>query len=417
VGIELIFMYSVVLLIAGVLSLFFIRILMRYFRAKKNSEQKDTSKVSFVVDTFHDLVSQLKEKEKELDVLRKKAEDRAIAIAGYNENILQSVPSGVISFDEEMRITKVNLSAEKILEIKGKAVVGKYHTEVLNKPITDFLRDRRVIERGEFPYITPSGKKIWLGHTLSPLKDKDGRTIGRILIFTDLTHLKAIESQIELRNKLSSLGEISAGIAHELRNPMGVIAGYTKLLSKKADVSMKPTVDAISGEIVVMDRIISDFLSFAKPMDLSLSDVDLQTVIENCVASTINEQSNIQVKLDLRMLPVIKGDEVLLRQAFTNLVQNSAEAMQAGGELAISASVQKAADGGFLDILISDTGHGISDNIKNKIFLPFFTTKEKGTGLGLALVHKIVVSHGGNISVESSEKGTTFRIRLPFNSK
>jgi two-component system sensor histidine kinase AtoS len=189
-------------------------------------------------------------------------------VSGYNENILQRF-RGVISFDDEMRITKVNLAAEKILEIREETSTGKLHTDVLNKPITDFLNERKLIERGEVSYITPSGKRIWLGLTLSPLKNKEGSTIGQILVFTDLTHLKAIESQIELRNRLSSLGEISAGIAHELRNPMAVIAGYTKILSKKADSSLKPTVDAISKEIVVMDRIISDFLSFAKPIELN----------------------------------------------------------------------------------------------------------------------------------------------------
>lgn len=406
--------YSIIILIGIIVSLYLIRIFIRFYRVKKSLEQKDVSKVSFVVDTFHDLVSQLKEKERELEVLRKKAEDRAIEIEGYNENILQSVPSGVISFDEEMRITKVNLAAEKILEIKGETVIGKLHTDVLNKPITDFLNEKKVIERGEIRDITPSGKRIWLGLMLSPLKDREGLRIGQILVFTDLTHLKAIESQIQLRDKLSSLGEISAGIAHELRNPMGVIAGYTKLLSKKADNSLKPTVDAISKEIVVMDRIISDFLSFAKPIELNLSFIDLKTIIENCVASITSEQKDIMLYLDINELPLIKGDEVLLRQAFINLVQNSVEAMPQGGKLMIKTSVITEPAGEFLDITIADTGHGISDNIKDKIFLPFFTTKEKGTGLGLAIVHKIVVSHGGNISVDSSEKGTIFRIRLPL---
>jgi PAS domain S-box-containing protein len=200
--------------------LLLLRIFSRYYRAKKNLEQKEVSQVSFVVDTFHELVSQLKEKERELEILRKKAEDRATAIEGYNENILQSVPSGVISFDEEMKITKVNLAAEKILEIRGEMAIGKHHQEALNKPITDFLKDRKVIERGEIGYVTPSGKRIWLGLALSPLKDREGRAIGQILVFTDLTHLKAIESQMELRNRLSSLGEISAGIARA-KKPMG----------------------------------------------------------------------------------------------------------------------------------------------------------------------------------------------------
>lgn len=407
---EIIFLYSVILLIVVAIFLYILRAFIRFYSGKKRSERKDVTHVSFVVDTFHELVSKLKDKERELEVLRQKAEDRAITIEGYNENILQSVPSGVMSFDEGMRIMKVNLAAEKILEVKGEMIVGRYHTDVLNKPITDLLNDRKVIERGEISYITPSGKKIWLGLTLSPLKDSAGRTIGQILIFTDLTQLKAFESQMELRARLSSLGELSAGIAHELRNPLGVIAGYTKLLSKKLDSSLTPTVDAISREIIVMDRIISDFLSFAKPAELNISDIDLKTIIENCVTAVTGERGNIKLNLDINGLPVIKGDEVFLRQAFTNLIQNAVEAMPQGGELTINASSK----GDFLDVTISDTGHGIAENIMDKIFLPFFTTKENGTGLGLAIVHKIVVSHGGNIFVDSSDKGTIFRIRFPL---
>src|SRR4030042_2478597 len=411
---EIMFFYSIIVIVAGVILLFFFRLLIRFPRAKNNHEEKDSSQVGFVVDTFHEVVSQLKEKEKELEVLRKQAEDRATAIEGYNENILQSVQSGVVSLDEEMKVTKINLAAAKILEIKGESVIGQYHDEVLNKPITDFLQDKKVIERGEISYVTPSGKRIWLGLTLSPLKNNEGATIGQILIFTDLTHLKAIESQMELRNKLSSLGEISAGIAHELRNPMGVIAGYTKLLSKKADNALRPTVDAISREIVVMDRIIYDFLSFAKPAELNISDIDLKSIIENCVATVIGEGFDITLNIDVKGLPIIKGDEVLLRQAFTNLIQNAVEAMHQGGKLAIEASTSTGTEGNFLDVSISDTGHGIAEDMMNKIFLPFFTTKEKGTGLGLAIVHKIVISHGGGIFVESGDKGTTFRIRLPL---
>ena len=407
---EIIFLYSVILLIVVAIFLYILRAFIRFYSGKKRSERKDVTHVSFIVDTFHELVSKLKDKERELEVLRQKAEDRAITIEGYNENILQSVPSGVMSFDEGMRIMKVNLAAEKILEVKGEMIVGRYHTDVLNKPITDLLNDRKVIERGEISYITPSGKKIWLGLTLSPLKDSAGRTIGQILIFTDLTQLKAFESQMELRARLSSLGELSAGIAHELRNPLGVIAGYTKLLSKKLDSSLTPTVDAISREIIVMDRIISDFLSFAKPAELNISDIDLKTIIENCVTAVTGERDNIKLNLDINGLPVIKGDEVFLRQAFTNLIQNAVEAMPQGGKLAINASSK----GDFLDVAISDAGHGIAENIMDKIFLPFFTTKENGTGLGLAIVHKIVVSHGGNIFVDSSDKGTIFRIRFPL---
>ncbi len=414
--IEIIFVYSVISLIAVLIFLYLLRTFIWFYSGKKRSDGKDSSQVGFVVNTFQELVSSLKDKGRELEVLRQKAEDRAMAIEGYNENILQSVPSGVMSFDEGIRIMKVNQAAEKILEVKGEMIVGRYHSEVLNKPITDLLHDRKVIERGEISYATPSGKRLWLGLTLSPLKDREGRTIGQILIFTDLTHLKAFESQVELRERLSSLGEISAGIAHELRNPLGVIAGYTKLLSKRVDNSLKLIVDAISKEIIVMDRIISDFLSFAKPAELNISDTDLKTIIENCVGAVIGERDDINLNIDINGLPVIKGDEVFLRQAFTNLIQNAAEAMPQGGKLTINASASTGSAEDFLEVSISDTGHGITENIVDKIFLPFFTTKEKGTGLGLAIVHKIVVSHGGNIFVDSSDKGTTSRIRFPKNT-
>jgi PAS domain S-box-containing protein len=381
----------------------------RFYNKKKSNERKDTSQVGFVVDTFHELVSKLKEKERELEILRQKAEDRAVIIEGYNENILQSVPSGVMSFDEELRITKVNLTAEKVFEVKRETVLGKYHKDVLNRPITDLLKEKKVIERGEISYATPSGRKIWLGLNLSPLKNKEGKTIGQILVFTDITEIKAFEAQMELRSRLSSLGEISAGIAHELRNPMGVIAGYTKLLSKKADESLRPTVNAIAKEINVMNRIISDFLSFAKPAELNISDVDLKGIIENCVSVVAGGKGDIKTHIDIDGLPAIKGDEVLLRQAFTNLVQNAIESMPKGGELSIRSSL-----GDFIEVSISDTGPGIAENIVDKIFLPFFTTKDRGTGLGLSIVQKIIVSHGGNIFVDSGNKGTTFRIKFPL---
>jgi PAS domain S-box-containing protein len=405
---EMALFFSLIFGLALIVIFFILRTLLRFLGEKKKMS-KDTSQVGFVVDTFHELVTKLKDNERELEVLRRKAEDKAITIEGYNENILQSVPSGVMSFDEELRITKVNLSAEKILEVKRESVLGKRHREVLDEPITTLINDKKVIERGEMSYVTPSGRKIWLGLTLSPLKDREDMAIGQILIFTDLTHLKALEAQMELRSRLSSLGEISAGIAHELRNPMAVIAGYTQLLSKKTDQSLRPTVDAITKEINVMNRIISDFLSFARPAELAVSDVDLKKIIENCIDTLVSGRNNIETHLDVENLPVIKGDEILLRQAFTNLIQNAAEAMPGGGDLTVKSST-----GDFLEVTLSDTGPGIAGDLADKIFLPFFTTKDRGTGLGLSLVQKIIVSHGGTISVDGSEKGATFRIRLPL---
>lgn len=405
----LILFYSVGFIFIFLIIFFLTKTIINFYRVRKKLEQKDSSNVGFVVDTFHDLVSKLKDKERELEQLRKKAEERAIAIEGYNENILQSVPSGVITLDENLKITKVNISAERILDIKADDIIGKSHSEVFSEPIIQLLDERKIIERGEISYTTKSGRRIWLGLTLTPLKNAEGKIIGQIFIFTDLTQLKAFEAQIALKEKLSSLGEISAGIAHELRNPMGVIAGYTKLLLKKIDPSLKPTVEAIIKEIQAMDRIISDFLSFARLTTLNISQFNIYNVLNECLSALLKNRNDIRVNINVNKNINIHGDEILLRQTFLNLFQNSIEAMPNGGDLDITLSESK----DYYDITISDTGYGIADNIKDKIFLPFFTTKEKGTGLGLAIAQKNIVSHGGSLSIEDSEKGAIFKIRLP----
>lgn len=405
----------IILTMLSLLLVFLFLYILRMFlginkKRREEEKNKKTTQVGFVVDTFHDLVSKLKDKEKELELLKKHAEDRASSIEIYNENIFQSVPSGVVSFDEEHRITKMNSAAEKILELRESGSIGKSYTEIFSKPITELIENRKTVERAELSYITQSGKRIWLGLTISPLKDSSNRTIGQILVFTDLTELKAFQSQMELRERLSNLGEMSAGIAHELRNPMAVISGYTKLLSKKVDDSLKPAIDAITKEVAVMDRIITDFLSFAKNTEPLLSGIDLKELVKSCIDSIEVFSSRIRIVPDIENLPMIKADEVLLRQAVTNLLQNAIEAMPDGGELQIHGSA-----GDSVRLSVSDTGYGIPGNIRDKIFLPFYTTKERGTGLGLSIVHKIIISHGGNIHVDSGERGTTFTVTLPKN--
>lgn len=402
------------LFLISVITVFFLLfafyIILRVRKSRELPKRKEVSEVGFVVDTFHELVAKLKEKEKELDSLRRIAEDRADVYESYNEYILQSVPSGVISLDSGLRLTKINSAAEKILNIKATDVINRDYHDIFGEPVIRYLEDKHLVERKEFQYTLNSGKRIHLGLTLTPLFNSSNNAIGQLMVFTDLTELKALEAQAALRDRLASLGEMAAGMAHELRNPMGVIAGYTKLLSKRTDNSLSHIVTAISNEVAVMDRVISDFLSFARPAALNLSRVDMEQVISNCASNVLADKEGIKLYLAIENIPQVYGDEILLRQAFINLFQNSIEAMQEGGELRISFCVSS----GYLEVAITDSGHGISEEIWDKVFLPFYTTKDKGTGLGLAIVHKIIVSHQGNISFDSNEKGTTFNISLPL---
>jgi two-component system sensor histidine kinase AtoS len=400
----LIFILSLVIVLVV---FYLVKAMVGYHRRKAEQGERETTHVGFVVETFHDLVSKLKEKERELDILRKKAEERASSIELYNENIFQSVPSGVVSFDQDLRITKINFSAMKMLALGDEVILGRAYDEIFHSPMSELIRERRSVERAETAYTTQGGKRLWIGLTLSPLRDSTDAVIGQILIFTDLTELKAFQSQKELRERLSTLGEMSAGIAHELRNPMAVISGYTKILSKKADDSLKPAVTAISREVGVMDRIITDFLSFARPAEPVFSPVDLDSLLKSCRESFDGSAAHVRVSLDPGASCIVRADEVLLRQAFTNLIQNAIDAMPEGGEVRI-----KTSRGDHLSISVADTGHGIPENLRDKIFLPFYTTKERGTGLGLSIVHKIIVSHGGTVKVDTSSQGTTFTILL-----
>ena len=404
-----IFLISSVALVIALIAFFVMKQILSYQKKRYEQEYRERTQVSFVVDTFHDLVSKLKEKECELEMLRSRAEDRASSVELYNENIIQSVPSGVVSFDHDLKITRINHAAVAMLGLTEAEAIGGTSGQVFQSPIREMIAERRVVERGETAYTCSSGKRLWIGLALSPLKDSSQAVIGHLLVFTDLTELKAFQSQKELRDRLSTLGEMSAGIAHELRNPMAVISGYTKILSRKADETLKPAVAAINNEIVVMDRIIADFLTFARPADPVFGKVDLPALIKGCVETIGRITKNIGITMDTPAELELRADEVFIRQAISNLLQNAVEAMPDGGEIKVVCTQE----GESILFTIADKGHGIPENIRDKIFLPFYTTKERGTGLGLAIVHKIIVSHGGTISADSSPLGTTFCISLP----
>jgi signal transduction histidine kinase len=309
-----------------------------------------------------------------------------------------------------MKIKSINQAAEKILDIDAENAVGRSFSDEFREPLTLVIKEDKRVSRCEYAYVTNNNRHIWLGITSSQLKNAAGENIGQIFIFSDLTDIRALQTQVELKHRLSQLGEMSAGISHELRNSMSVISGYAKLLSKKVDQQAKATVDSISAEIDNMDKIISELLAFARPSVLSKETVDLNMMMQELAQSIAGGRDTIRTLIDAAEPVSVKADEVLLRQALSNLFINAVEAMPDGGSLEVKLTRLD----GKAQVYIRDTGYGIPEDIKQKIFLPFYTTKETGIGFGLALVQKIIVSHGGSIEVESKEgEGTGFLISLP----
>ncbi|HSB33494.1 MAG TPA: ATP-binding protein [Nitrospirota bacterium] len=414
---------TLLILLPGVLTVIIAAIaiwsFMRRYRRElgvAKEQREKTTDTSFIINAFHEVTKQLKEKEKELERLKSIAEQHAENIESYNENILQCVTSGVMTFDAECRLTTINRAAEETLSLGKDDVTGKTCLELFGN--NEISRAVRNTLEGHVPSarmedrLERSGGGLWLGFNTAVLADRQNEVIGVILSFTDLTEVKRLQAQMELRERLTALGEMSAGIAHELRNPMAVISGYLNLLSKKTDQAGQEVTRKIAEEISGMNRIIGDLLTFARPASLNRARVNVKELLEGCLASArqaVAPDQPFETKVRIEEIEA-SVDEVLMRQAFTNLIQNALEAMPGGGMVFLEAGVRN----DELVVVIRDTGMGIPPAIVKKIFLPFYTTKDKGVGMGLALAHKVITSHGGRIEVESKEgRGTTFTVMLP----
>jgi two-component system sensor histidine kinase PilS (NtrC family) len=260
---------------------------------------------------------------------------------------------------------------------------------------------------------------LLLGFTLSPLRDPSGEPLGSVLTFQDLTDQRRLENALRTRSHLASLGELSAGLAHEVRNPLAALSGAAQMLSQPVDSGSVPAVSAedqklievIRRETKHLDRLVSDFLAFARPPQPTLADGDLSEIVASTVeAFQTSEQLGGRVlKCELAHLTA-RFDSAQMRQVIWNLLRNAVEATETQGRVA----VQVREEGTSVLLEVADDGPGVPVELRDRIFEPFFTTKERGTGLGLALVGRIIGAHSGTIELDATgSKGTRFVIRLP----
>lgn len=392
----------------------------RFFlsRFSQDKTKKERGEGGLLVNTFQGVIHELKQKERVLEQTKEEAQAYAKTMENYNQNILRSVTSGVITFNCDGNVTTVNPAAEAILGFKREAVLGKSCEGAFgaNNSFSPFVQEtldqKKEVLREESEGVRSDGQKVWLGLTTSALRNQKGIIIGAIIVFTDLTEMKVLQDQVDLKKRLALLGEMSAFIAHEFRNYMGTIWGFASMISKelKTNAGAQAMTAGIIRELATMEQLIADLLSYGKKPVLTLQQTAIVPLIEEVMANFGAVLFNTEFEACEAAV-----DPVLLRQALLNLIQNGLEAMESknnhGKKITITAHYL---GNRFVEIKISDTGRGIPSDQIDKIFFPFFTTKEKGNGLGLALVHKIILSHNGTISVESKEhQGTTFTITLP----
>ncbi|MBU1355564.1 MAG: PAS domain S-box protein [Candidatus Edwardsbacteria bacterium] len=346
----------------------------------------------------------------------------------YNDNIMASVNSGVIVVDVGGVVTTFNKGASDIFHIVSHAVIGKKLNEHPRfKPINDLLirtmETGENVHRNEIGVTSFSDKEVAVGISTSLLHSQTARTNGAIAIFSDLTKTKSLEERVKHSEKLAVLGEMAAVMAHEIRNPLNSIAGFSQLLQSRvgeADKNRK-YVDIIVHEAFRVDTLISDILDFAHQKKTIWSELRLDLLIDKVIDAKKARaaEKNIQLAKNIpASLSAIHGDAVRLERVILNLTNNAIEAINDGGRIEIAAIEKTGSEGQGVELTVSDNGCGIPPENLDSIFKPFFTTKQAGTGLGMAIIQKIIEEHQGHINVESEiGRGTKFTLFLPLNKQ
>jgi two-component system sensor histidine kinase PilS (NtrC family) len=384
--------------------------------------------VSFYVLAF--LVSFAVEQEKKAIVLLKEKESAFNQLDLLFHSIIESVDTGVMTIDLNRRIKTFNRAAEEITGFKFAVIKNDLLENIIpefmplfeEKELPESLRNRMDVK-----IKAGMGNNIHLGcsiSSLSSLKDRDEKKIGHIIIFQDLTEIKQMEEKLEKSRKLALIGEMAAGLAHEMRNPLAAISGSIELLLK--GLEFKGTNRRLMGIILrgtdQLENLVRDFLSLARPVPALRELVDINEVFEE-VLEHIKVSKSWTDKIEV--IKVFSDDvrayanKEQVRQVINNLVLNAVQAMEEGGVLSFETKLDELDENKqYAQIKVSDTGCGIKETDLNKIFDTFFTNKEKGIGLGLPIVNHIVAGYNGKIKIESVvNKGTICYVWLPIESR
>jgi signal transduction histidine kinase len=356
-------------------------------------------------------------------VAKVKAQERAMSARAeaserLNSEIIASLTSGLLMVGRQAEVRIINPAGRRLVGLGEQDPIDHLRqlppdAQPLADVIQECLASGRAVLRRAVRLTGPVATH--LGVTVSPLFHENGQAQGAICLFSDLTAVMDLEEQVRLKDSLARVGELTAGIAHEFRNGLATIHGYSRLI----DLSALPPphrqyLEGIRAETEALGQVVTNFLSFAKPAQLMLAPVDLGAIAER-VADELRGEARARGGdiLIAGVFTTIDGDDVLLRQAFSNLARNALEACAAAG-VAPQVRIDGDVDSTVCRITVSDNGPGIEPAAHERIFRPFFTTKSNGTGLGLALVLKIVVTHNGRISAGVSPAGgASFQISFP----
>lgn len=447
--------------------LFFLRWVFRPYRqlvgeAEKASIEsrapKSKDEAEFVLETFQSVVAQLQDQRKALEQLSSQASKRADSAERFSERIVASVPSALIAFDGTGHSMVINAPGRVLLAIDGGALGQPVRTVLHKLPqlaemVEECLKSGNVYRREEIETVTAEQVARRLGATVAPIDlSSDRGPRGALCLLTDITEVTQLREQVALKKNLESLGEMSAGLAHEFKNAIATLHGYVQLLqSLELDERARVTASSLLNEVRNLSDMVTSFLNFARPQPLQLDEVNLLELIADCTSelAPILKQAEVELLLTgtadgavstaeqtragavsptseaLTNLQaegkalIIRADERMLRQALLNLIRNAAEAIPESQTNrcveVVTSHVRDKAGSDWALVEVKDTGPGIPSADLQRIFIPFFTTKATGHGVGLALAHRVVTQHGGTLTASNAKSGgAVFSVRLPL---
>lgn len=339
-------------------------------------------------------------------------------------NILESIPTGVLTLDRLGAVTSLNGAAERLLGLRATAVVGRRLGELDAAP--EFVRwidasreGARLVHETDLVLTLEGNRRLTVRGSASELRDESGHVNGLVILLRDVSEINRLETQLRRADKLSALGTLSAGVAHEVKNPLHALTLNLHLLEKEIAEGRGSAPEAreylavLRSEIQRIHRIVENFLRFSKPAIPEVKPLDLNALLERVLSLVAFEAAEHRVTIETAFdasRASVPGDEGQLSQVFVNLTMNALQAMPDGGVLAVFTRL----DGEWMEIAVKDTGDGIQPDALPHVFDPYYTTRPRGMGLGLAIAHRIVEGHQGTIDVETDVgKGTIMIVRLP----
>ena len=437
-----------VVLLLSVVALFYVmrKMLHEGSRAQSGdwaSPNPDTENASaFMAASMQGVIEKLRAQEKELARLHLLAQERAQESERLTEEVTRNMPTGLLLVNATGAISSTNPAAEEALGIR--TLRYRSYQEILGadsdlaRMLTACLRDAKTIQRGEVEHMTADGEVRRLGVTISPIYRTvrtaaranpdaslsaalDMKVSGALCLMSDLTEITALQKQIRWKENLAALGEMSAGIAHEFKNSLATISGYAQMIrSETKPGETQESAERILDQTRALTHVVTEFLRFAKPLEICYETVPMQSLVEK-VEEELHEtipECGMQFEGTFQDLP---GDEALIRQALLNLVRNGAQAAKESTKsprVTISGTIEDLGGRKWQRICVADNGPGIPATDLPKIFLPFYTTKSEGTGLGLAVVQKVALQHAGSIEARNRpDGGAEFLLWLPLRQE